>query len=243
MPDLNEQIQSWRQSVSRSGALKQDDLDELEEHLRESIAELTAAGLSEEEGFLVAQHRLGTADAISVEFSKVNSLSFWCNRLQWLWAGYIVGSIYVRFLSGFSLNPVPTVSPRFVIAMLFNGLILGLFYLIPYANLLRKPIHSIQGESEPSKSFMALLASIVSFVVIGIPVFFCMSVTVAQHLAPDLGVHRFWVGKISQETYGISVLVILFVSLPPALAFGFYAARQTYYRWGNRKQTEQLSEA
>jgi hypothetical protein len=47
--DLNESIRGWRRRMSEQPDIADRDLDELEDHLRESIAELRRCGVSEEE--------------------------------------------------------------------------------------------------------------------------------------------------------------------------------------------------
>ena len=46
------------------------DADELESHLREQIADLEAAGLAEDEAFLIAVKRLGQVDQLTAEFAR-----------------------------------------------------------------------------------------------------------------------------------------------------------------------------
>ena len=53
------------------------DVDELEDHLRHQIAELTEAGLTPDEGFLVAVKRMGDVDALSREFAREHSGRLW----------------------------------------------------------------------------------------------------------------------------------------------------------------------
>lgn len=53
------------------------DTDELEDHLRSTVAELTAAGLQPDEGFLVAVKRLGSLDELSREFAREHSGRLW----------------------------------------------------------------------------------------------------------------------------------------------------------------------
>jgi hypothetical protein len=50
---------------------------ELEDHLREQIAVLTAAGLAADEAFLVAVKRMGALDALSREFAREHSERLW----------------------------------------------------------------------------------------------------------------------------------------------------------------------
>ena len=69
-PELEAQIDRWRRYVQRSQAISPSDVDELEDHLREQIAERQSTGLDDEEAFLVAIKRLGNLDAVSREFAR-----------------------------------------------------------------------------------------------------------------------------------------------------------------------------
>jgi len=75
--DLDAQIALWRSYLTRHQAVHAADVDELEDHLRAQIADLTAAGLSEDEAFLVAVKRLGGVDALSHEFAREHSDRLW----------------------------------------------------------------------------------------------------------------------------------------------------------------------
>ncbi len=77
MESLESQIAEWRAYVERAPAVNGHDVDELEDHLRHQIAELTAAGLAPDEGFLVAVKRMGDLDALSREFAREHSGRLW----------------------------------------------------------------------------------------------------------------------------------------------------------------------
>ena len=53
------------------------DVDELEAHLRDQIAELDAAGLTADEAFLIAVKRMGNLDTLSREFAREHSGRLW----------------------------------------------------------------------------------------------------------------------------------------------------------------------
>lgn len=76
-PELEAQIDRWRSYVQRRQAISPADVDELEDHLREQIAERRATGLDEDEAFLVAIKRLGNLDAVSREFAREHSDRLW----------------------------------------------------------------------------------------------------------------------------------------------------------------------
>lgn len=77
MQDLESQIAEWRAYVASAPAVNGRDVDELEDHLRHQIAELTDAGLAPDEGFLIAVKRMGDLDALSREFAREHSGRLW----------------------------------------------------------------------------------------------------------------------------------------------------------------------
>ena len=76
-PDVEAQIAQWRSFVGHRRAVSATDVEELEGHLRDQVAELEHAGLSGEEAFLVAVKRMGNLDALSHEFAREHSDRLW----------------------------------------------------------------------------------------------------------------------------------------------------------------------
>jgi hypothetical protein len=74
---IEEQIAQWRTYLRSRQAIHGADIAELEDHLREQIAALSAAGLDADEAFLVAVKRLGSLDALSREFAREHSDRLW----------------------------------------------------------------------------------------------------------------------------------------------------------------------
>ncbi|MEU8112008.1 permease prefix domain 1-containing protein [Micromonospora sp. NPDC048947] len=74
---LEAQFEQWRQYVLRRREMQPVDADELEDHLRGSVDELVAAGLSPDEAFLVAVKRMGSLDDLSREFAREHSERLW----------------------------------------------------------------------------------------------------------------------------------------------------------------------
>ena len=70
-------IASWRGFVGRRAAISDADVDELEAHLRDEMAELHGVGLSDDEAFMVAVGRLGEVDALSREYAQEHSDRLW----------------------------------------------------------------------------------------------------------------------------------------------------------------------
>ncbi len=75
--ELAAQFAQWRHYVQRRRELQPSDADELEDHLRGSVDELVAVGLSADEAFLVAVKRMGSLDELSREFAREHSQRLW----------------------------------------------------------------------------------------------------------------------------------------------------------------------
>lgn len=77
MFELESQVRKWRGHLRSSGSLGEEELEELESHLRDSIDDLTSRGVTTEEAFLVSIRRMGDTEALSNEFAKVSTESLW----------------------------------------------------------------------------------------------------------------------------------------------------------------------
>lgn len=88
--DLQRSVTDFIQRIRFTGGLTESDVSELATHLFDSVEGLRASGLSEEEAFLIATHRLGPTDEISREYRKVNP-------------GLLTDRIWAYMLLGFSL--------------------------------------------------------------------------------------------------------------------------------------------
>ena len=77
MDGVEAQIAEWRAYVAKAPAVNGRDLDELDAHLRDQIAELDAAGLTGDEAFLVAVKRMGDLDTLSREFAREHRARLW----------------------------------------------------------------------------------------------------------------------------------------------------------------------
>ena len=115
MFDLNEAVAAWRRRLAAQPDLQQADLDELEDHLRESASELEAAGLSGEEAFAVASRRLGDPDALAGEFAAADPGLRRRLRLRWIVVGALAMLVlgYVSDIgTGFFVGGLGLVSVR-----------------------------------------------------------------------------------------------------------------------------------
>jgi hypothetical protein len=75
--DLESQIAEWRAYMRRRRGLLNTDTEELEDHLRSRITDLTEAGLRADEAFLIAVKRMGSLDELSREFAREHSERLW----------------------------------------------------------------------------------------------------------------------------------------------------------------------
>jgi hypothetical protein len=82
MEGIEAQIAEWRAYVAGAPGVNGRDIDELEDHLRHQIAELSAAGLTADEGFLIAVKRLGDVDGLSREYAREHSGRLWKQLLR-----------------------------------------------------------------------------------------------------------------------------------------------------------------
>ncbi|MBN9606638.1 MAG: hypothetical protein J0G30_08510 [Actinomycetales bacterium] len=76
-PDLEARLADWRAALTRDGSVDAEDAEELETHLRDSVAALAQAGLDDDEAFLIAVKRLGAVDAVTREYARVHSGRMW----------------------------------------------------------------------------------------------------------------------------------------------------------------------
>jgi hypothetical protein len=118
--DLNEHLAKWRDGLRNRPVICDEDIEELESHLRDTMDALLQARLSEEEAFLVAAHRVGHPVALEEQYRCAKPGTVWKERTQWMILGIVtlwvvsglanLGSILTLFLGG---------------ALAHNGIVLG----------------------------------------------------------------------------------------------------------------------
>jgi hypothetical protein len=135
--DLNPAIQNWRQQLAESPAFSGENLDELEVHLRDSVARLQGCGLSVEEAWIIATKRIGKSATLETEFSRVNQTTVWGWRALWMLLGIQVWSLVSGLLNDIARTTV-TVGWRSLNYDKANGVVLpnitfGLVNLLAFA--------------------------------------------------------------------------------------------------------------
>nr|MEE4266612.1 permease prefix domain 1-containing protein [Candidatus Krumholzibacteria bacterium] len=134
MFDLNRAIQQWRTALGAQGGLTANDQEELEDHLREAVAELQATGLNEEEAFLVASRRLGKPEDLGPEFAIADPEGRRRFRLRWM----VIGALALVFLwlaSGFLIGLTAgtmnwVVGGQSIFPLVSSGLMIGVSRLV-----------------------------------------------------------------------------------------------------------------
>ena len=90
---LEQAISCWRAELNASGTIGNNDLAELETHLRESHEELRTHALADDEAFLIARRRLGGAEVVE-ELAKVDTGALWAGRAWWMILGVLLSQIF-----------------------------------------------------------------------------------------------------------------------------------------------------
>jgi hypothetical protein len=129
--DLNREIRRWREGLAEAPGLRDEDFDEMECHLQDSVRELQTRGLSEEEAFAIAMRRVGSAASLTAEFGKLNSSAIWIDRMLWMLIGWVSVSIVQSMMVSVAVAmTVPRRFPPFVDAILWvSPLIVAAFVL------------------------------------------------------------------------------------------------------------------
>ncbi|MCA9197195.1 MAG: hypothetical protein KDA87_06630 [Planctomycetales bacterium] len=135
MHDVDKLIANWKSSIATSEALRNDDLDELEEHLRCAVERYQQKGLSLEDAFFLAERKLGSPGQLDGEFSKTNIDYIWTQRIAWMLIGFVLMSVAFRmvgfvgriaFWTGMSVSLSPAltaVAQNAAIAIAWSGLL------------------------------------------------------------------------------------------------------------------------
>jgi len=105
--DTNRAIRQWRSHILEFESFSEEDVIELEEHLREEMAVLVDKGSCEREAFAVACRQIGPSNTVEREYGKVNAGLIWRTRAYWLVAGALL--IFSTGLLQYALVTFPLV--------------------------------------------------------------------------------------------------------------------------------------
>lgn len=87
--NLEAAIARWRCSLAQSSGLRDEELEELDLHLRDSVNLLQRGGLSQDEAWIIAQKRLGRREALKNEFAKITGPA---KALESVWERFVAAT-------------------------------------------------------------------------------------------------------------------------------------------------------
>ena len=223
MFDLSTAVNQWRNDLASGKVCKNQDLDELETHLRDQMEALSGSGLSEEEAFWVATHRLGDTGSLKREYAKINASAIWKHRIFWMATGVLGIYLLKNFswvLSSLSLCTISLIGIKglglSVADVLCQILITGSLVGLVCQGIRRKWLHQsffpfIQRSSWRIILFTGLLMILI-FVISFIPTLTIPFLT--RYLSPSdysgVTISRFIGGSIWGTFFPVIWLIIFF---------------------------------
>jgi hypothetical protein len=88
--DLNRALLDWRSQLAAASPCRDEDLDEMESHLRDSVTALESRGLATDEAFLIATRRMGSGRGLAEELAKVHPGEAFRFRAAWMLVGMLL---------------------------------------------------------------------------------------------------------------------------------------------------------
>jgi hypothetical protein len=214
---LKKSVSDWKQSLLARNLISAEEAAELESHLSDSINQLVATGLNEEEAFLVSTHRMGHPCKLEQEFAKVHTNRQWKQKLIWMLVGWVL-LLFVEQLgriaigagfAGLYLNWNVTTASFAAAAANIAIWTIGIGALLWIAKNPRKPLlsrHEKQG-TIPLKSW--ILLAIIAYALVFLGSFLIMNI--GQHYFGDalIGEMYFYYGFT--KTFGPLFITIICV--------------------------------
>ena len=100
--DVNAAFRLWVERLGQSPQFRNENLQELESHVRDSVSVLQSKGLSAEEAFLIGIRRVGSGAALEAEFAKENGGRGWHHMLKRVWNRFANRLIHLAVLLYFT---------------------------------------------------------------------------------------------------------------------------------------------
>src|SRR5262245_16820388 len=104
MHNLKKLIAEWRKVLSATPNVAEETLDELENHLRETVDQFVRSGLTESEAFERAVQQLGRTSTIAAEFKKLDQPT-WLPIKIVIGAGIAAALVFVILSIAFTVGP------------------------------------------------------------------------------------------------------------------------------------------
>lgn len=185
--DLNASLSLWLEKLAQSPHFRNENVTEMESHVRDSVTKLRNQGLSEEESFLIAIRRVGSVRKLEPEFAKVNRspwnmiihgviLAFFSVGCWILWALLQVPWILVRMVS----DPPPLPA--------FTRLLMGCspFLVVPPLLASVYCLYVLSKKSDVRPSWMRFLAATVgAILLLAFPIIVAVLLHSVEWIYPD----------------------------------------------------------
>ncbi len=160
--DIEHKIGLWRAALLRESQLPREDVQELEDHLRDEVGSLRAAGLADDEALLIAIKRMGDYHEVARQLAVVDADRMWrqfseeqpapvSSRRELVW-------VVVAALAAAILGKVP---------LLFGVSLLGSGYEIHLRNLALYVVPVLMVVYYFRNRFSPLIAAFLAVTVIG----------------------------------------------------------------------------
>ncbi len=94
MFNLEQAIADWRSQLLAAGIRAKPSLNELENHLREQIAQQTKSGAGDERAFELAIETMGPVNSLAREFKKVAAVKHVQRRKRMCFASSVIVGLY-----------------------------------------------------------------------------------------------------------------------------------------------------
>lgn len=225
MFNVDEHIQQWRRELSNTEVCHDSDLEELEIHMRDEISSLSDQGLSSEEAFIIASHRLGNGTNLTREFAKVNTHTLFLKRLLWVCIGVLasilIPKIGATFTQGAALGALrlgmtqsglSILLPSLQIITLMIGALTLVFFIKQYSDYSTSPTWRTPFKNKIS--FFIVLA-LVDIGILLMP--FVLAIVTGRYFgAEDFG--KIAMAQMYVNTFSPIVISLLIIGLAVKLA-------------------------
>lgn len=190
--DTNQEILEWKNSLLSSGNFTDENIMELESHLRDEIDNIHSAELNVDEKFLIAQKRIGHTDTLNAAFNPKGKLGF--QKFSWGLQAILFLFLFKEMTLLFTyfsgdlilINDLVNTVPNFILAIIFQALAVTVLVVIfrkamrlnnKYKDSLRPNIFMV------SSLLITFLVRVGYFILVGNPAAMTETMTVIQTMS------------------------------------------------------------
>lgn len=211
MFNLEKSIALWKEDFQKSDAFTTEDITELESHLLDTIDNLTAKNLTQEEAFIKATENIGSSSALSKDYTIANAKGRLINKVLIAFFGFIFISLGLKIVE--------------FIAMII---------LLPFAN-------SLSSTPPISSPIYTVIANLIFSMGIRTSLLFDCTVILSIALGGLLiyltiskfnVIYNYLISKINTRKHNKLYLFIFLFVIPTALFLGIELAQSVaYYKY------------